>query len=163
MPTKLGNIPYSFSFSWIFLATDGPTISVSSSKDAFLILETLLKAFKRAVLRFSPMPEMLSNTDAIWLLLRLSRWKVMANRCTSSWMFSNRWNSGVFCFTPIVMGGNPYNNSEVRCLLSLANPAMGMFNFKSSSITSRTTSICPFPPSVMIRSGRGEPSSNKRE
>ena len=40
-----------------------------------------------------------------------SRWKVMAKRCTSFCMFSNRWNKGVLCFTPMVSGGNPYNNS----------------------------------------------------
>ena len=84
MGTKLGNIPYCFSFSLIFLATDIPTTSAISSKEAFWMRETLLKAFSKAVFLFSPMPLISSKTDAVWLLLRLSRWKVMANLCTSS-------------------------------------------------------------------------------
>ena len=123
---------------------------------------TLLNVFSRAVFLFSPIPLMLSKADATWLLLRLSRWKVMAKRCTSFCIFSNRWNKGVLCFTPMVSGGKPYSNSEVRCLRSLASPAMGISKWSSSSITSLTTSICPFPPSVMMRSGREEPSSMAR-
>jgi hypothetical protein len=52
MGAKLGNIPYCFSFSLIFLATLIPTTSAISSKEAFWMRETLLNAFSKAVFVF---------------------------------------------------------------------------------------------------------------
>ena len=60
MLAKVENIRYSFSDSLIFLAAAGPTISAISSNDAFLIRATLLKAFNKAIFRFSPTPGILS-------------------------------------------------------------------------------------------------------
>ena len=152
----------SFSASKSTLALAGPTMVESSSSDASRMRFTLLKCFRRADFVFSPMPLMVSRAEAVCRLLRLSRWKVMAKRCTSSCICSSRWKRGVFCFSPMVCGGNPKSSSRVRWRSSLASPAMGMLRCSSSSTICRTTSICPFPPSVMMRSGRGEPSAMAR-
>lgn len=106
MYAKVGNPFYSVRFSLIFLAAASPTTAAISSSEACLMRLTLLNVLSRAVFLFSPIPLMLSKADATWLLLRLSRWKVMAKRCTSFCIFSNRWNKGVLCFTPMVSGGN---------------------------------------------------------
>ena len=145
----------------MIFAFDSPIMADTSSMVASLIRFTLLNSFSRAVLVFSPIPLILSRADATCRLLRLSLWKVMAKRCTSSCICSNRRNRGLCCLMPMVRGGNPKRTSDVRCLRSLASPAIGISNC-NSSITCLTTSICPFPPSVIIRSGRGDSSSIAR-
>ena len=93
--------------SLMVCATLIPTTSASSSSEAFLMRATLLKCFSSASLRILPTPLMPSSAEAIWLLLRLSRWKVMAKRWTSFCMFSNKWKRGVPCLSPMFLGGKP--------------------------------------------------------
>lgn len=147
--------------SLIILAFASPAMALISSNEASFMRFTLLNSFSKAVFVFSPIPLIVSNADATWRLLRLSRWKVMAKRCTSSCICSSNLKRGECCFNPMVCGGKPNKSSEVRCFLSLARPAMGMVRCYSS-ITCLTASICPFPPSVMIRSGRVLSSSMAR-
>ena len=119
------NTYYSPSFTvWAFAS---PMTFAISSRDASLIRFTLLNSFNRAVLVFSPMPFIVSRADATCRLLRLSRWKVIAKRCTSSWICVSRRNKELCCLIPIVCAGNPKSSSDVRCLLSLAKPAIGIF------------------------------------
>ena len=144
----------------IFAFASPITLTISSA-DASLIRFTLLTSFSRAFFVFSPIPFLSSKAEATCRLLRLSRWKVMANLCTSSCICVSRRKRGEFCFSPMVCGGKPYSSSDVRCFPSLASPAMGMSRF-SLSTTSFTALICPFPPSVIRRSGRGAFSSIAR-
>lgn len=143
MYAKVGNPFYSVRFSLIFLAAASPTTAAISSSEACLMRLTLLNVFSRAVFLFSPIPLMLSKADATWLLLRLSRWKVMAKRCTSFCIFSNRWNKGVLCFTPMVSGGKPYSNSEVRCLRSLP---VRLWGYPNEVRLLSLLSLLPFAP-----------------
>ena len=138
MYAKVGNPFYSVRFSLIFLAAASPTTAAISSSEACLMRLTLLNVFSRAVFLFSPIPLMLSKADATWLLLRLSRWKVMAKRCTRSVCFptdgtrecfaSHRWSAegiritipryGACGLWPVRLWGYP---DEVRPL-SLLSP-----------------------------------------
>ena len=47
-------------------------------------------------------------------------------------------------------------------VFTIIHPTIGIFRCNSSSMTCRTTSICPFPPSVRIRSGSSPCSSSMR-
>lgn len=67
----------------IFAFASPITLTISSA-DASLIRFTLLNSFSRAFFVFSPIPFISSKAEATCRLLRLSRWKVMANLCTSS-------------------------------------------------------------------------------
>ena len=78
----LGRKYYNPSLTIFALAS--PTTAAISSNEASLIRFTLLNSFRRAVLVFSPIPLMVSSADATCRLLRLSRWKLIAKRCTSS-------------------------------------------------------------------------------
>ena len=51
--------------SFTLFAAASPITAASSSTVACLILATLLNSFSRAVLRFSPMPFIPSNAEAI--------------------------------------------------------------------------------------------------
>ena len=148
-------------YSFMIFAFASPTTLIIASAGASLMRFTLLNSFSRAFLVLSPIPFISSKAEATCRLLRLSRWKVMANLCTSSCICVSRRKRGEFCLSPIVCGGKPYSSSDVRCFPSLASPAIGISRF-NSSIISFTALICPFPPSVIRRSGRGEFSSIAR-
>ena len=63
----------------MIFALASPTTLIISSVDASLMRFTLLNSFSRVFLVFSPIPFISSKAEATCRLLRLSRWKVMAN------------------------------------------------------------------------------------
>ena len=96
----------------IFAFASPITLTISSA-DASLIRFTLLNSFSRVFFVFSPIPFISSKAEATCRLLRLSRWKVMANLCTSSCICVSRRKRGEFCFSPMACGGKPYSSSDV--------------------------------------------------
>ena len=130
------------------------TFCICSKEASFMRFMLLNSLINRDLVTF-PTPVISSNSDAICRLLRFSRWNVMAKRCTSSCIFVSKRNNSLLVLMPIVWGGNPKRSSLVLCLSFLAKPAIGISRCNSFEMTSLTQFICPMPPSVMIRSGRG--------
>ena len=81
-------IPYDYSSKWkcsyTIFAFAGPIISDRVGRSASRIFLTDLRAFKSSSRVLGPIPLISSISECKARLERLSRWNVMANRCTSS-------------------------------------------------------------------------------